>query len=158
MLRSLRLGLAAELAAGLAIAVDPALAFAQVSGMEVLLAGALALWALASLASERCGRAAWLAALAPLARPEMALLTLLVLLVAEWRMQQARASVRARLLVLAPTAALVGGWMLYCLLVSGYPLPSTFYAKFASRQAFFARNLESIFATVMRGLSDEYGS
>jgi hypothetical protein len=149
LLRSLRLGLAAELVAGLAIAVDPALAFAQVSGMEVLLAGALALWALAALASEPCGRAAWFAALAPLARPEMALLTLLVLLVAEWRMHQARASLRARLLLLAPTAALVGGWMLYCLLVSGYPLPSTFYAKFASRQAFFARNLESIFATVM---------
>jgi hypothetical protein len=149
LLRGLKFGLAAELAAGLAIAADPALAFAQVSGMEVLLAGALALWALAELASERYGRASWLGALAPLARPEMAILTLLVLLVAEWRMHQARASLRARLLLLAPTAVFMGGWMLYCLLVSGYPLPSTFYAKFSSRQEFFARNLESIFTKVL---------
>jgi len=145
----LKFGMAAELAAGLVIAADPALAFAQVSGMEVLLAGALALWALGELASERYGMASWFAALAPLARPEMAMLTVLVLLVAEWRMQQARASVPARLLLLAPTAAFVGGWMLYCLLVSGYPLPSTFYAKFASRQEFFARNLEAIFTKVL---------
>lgn len=149
LVRSLKFGLAAELAAGLAIAADPALAFAQVSGMEVMLASALALWTLAELASERYGTASLLAALAPLARPEMALLTLLVLGVVEWRLHQARSSLRARLQILVPTAAFVGGWMLYCLFVSGYPLPSTFYAKFASRQAFFARNLETIFAQVL---------
>jgi hypothetical protein len=149
LVRSLKFGLAAELAAGLAIAADPALAFAQVSGMEVMLAGGLALWTLAELARERLGSAAFLAALAPLARPEMALLTLLALVLIEWRMQQARASTRARLLMLAPTAAFVGGWMLHCLLVSGYPLPSTFYAKFASRQAYFARNLQTIFTQVV---------
>ncbi len=152
LLRWLKFGLAAELTAGLAIAVDPALAFAQVSGMEVMLAAALALWALGDLAADPhrpYGLAAFSAALAPLARPELALLTLLVLAVVEWRLHQARASIRARLLVLAPTVALVGGWMLYCLLVSGYPLPSTFYAKFASRQDFFAHNLESIFTKVL---------
>lgn len=149
LVRRLKFGMAAELAAGLVIAADPALAFAQVSGMEVLLAGALALWALGELASERYGMASCFAALAPLARPEMAMLTVLVLLIAEWRMQQARASVPARLLLLAPSAACVGGWMLYCLCVSGYPLPSTFYAKFASRQEFFARNLEAIFTKVL---------
>ena len=149
LVRGLRFGLAAELAAGLAIAADPALAFAQVSGMEVILAGALAAWALAALVSERYGIASLLSALAPLARPEMATLTLLVLSVAEWRMHQARASLRARLLLLAPAAAFVGGWSLYCLFVSGYPLPSTFYAKFASRQAFFAHNLEGIFTKVL---------
>jgi hypothetical protein len=149
LVRCLNFGLAVELAAGLVIAADPALAFAQISGMEVLLAGALALWALGELAAERYAMASWFAALAPLARPEMAMLTVLVLLVAEWRMQQARASMRARLLLLAPTAAFVGGWMLYCLLVSGYPLPNTFYAKFASRQEFFAGNLEAICTKVL---------
>ena len=149
LVRGLKFGLAVELAAGLAIVVDPALAFAQVSGMEVLLAGALALWALAELAVERYGMASLLVALAPLARPEMAILTVLVLLAAEWRMWQAQASMRARLLLLAPTVACVGGWILYCLLVSGYPLPSTFYAKFASRQEFFTRNLEGIFTQVL---------
>ena len=149
LVRSLKFGLAAELAAGLAIAADPALAFAQVSGMEVMLASALALWTLAELASERYGMASLLAALAPLSRPELAILTLLALGVVEWRLHQARSPTRARLQMLAPTAAFVGGWMLYCLLVSGYPLPSTFYAKFASRQAFFARNLLTLFTQVL---------
>jgi hypothetical protein len=149
LVRVLKFGLVAELAAGLAMVVDPALAFAQVSGMEVMLAGALALWTLAELAAERFRLASLGAALAPLARPEMAILTVLVLAIAEWRMHQVRASMRARLLVLAPVVGFVGGWMLYCLLVSGYPLPSTFYAKFASRQDFFARNLQTIFAQML---------
>jgi len=149
LVRCLKFGLAAELVAGLAIAADPALAFAQVSGMEIMLAGLLALWTLGALASECYRTASLLAALAPLARPEMTLLSLLVLAVAEWRMHHARASARARLLVLAPVAAFVGGWMLYCQLVSGYPLPSTFYAKFASRQEYFERNLGTIFTQLL---------
>jgi hypothetical protein len=149
LMRWLKFGLAAELTAGLAIAADPALAFAQVSGMEVMLAVALVLWALGDLMADSYQLAALSAALAPLARPELALLTLLVLTIVEWRLHQARASVRVRLLVLAPTVALVGGWMFYCLLVSGYPLPSTFYAKFTSRQDFFAHNLETIFTKVL---------
>ena len=149
LVRCLGFGLAAELGAGLVIAADPALAFAQVSGMEVMLANALALWVLGDLASERYGRASLGAALAPLARPEMALLTLLVLGGAEWRMHRARASTRARVLALAPAAACVGGWMLYCQLVSGYPMPSTFYAKFTSRQEYFAHNLGAISAQLL---------
>ena len=149
LVRGLGFGLAAELTAGLAIAFDPALAFAQVSGMEVMLASALALWALGDLAAERFGMASLWAALAPLARPEMALVTLLVLSVAEWRMHQRQVPLRARLLVLIPTVALVGGWILYCLFVSGYPLPSTFYVKFASRQDYLAHNLEIIFTQVL---------
>jgi hypothetical protein len=152
LLRCLRFGLAAELVAGLAMTADPALAFAQVSGMEVMLAAALALWALGDLAGERYGMASLAAALAPLARPEMVVLTLLVLSVSEWRMHEARASTRARLLVLAPAAAFIGGWMLYCLFVSGYPLPSTFYAKFTSRQEYFAHNLALIFTQMMPSL------
>jgi hypothetical protein len=140
-------GLAAELAAGLAIAADPALAFAQVSGMEVMLANALVLWALGDLVSEKFGMATLWAALAPLARPEMGLFTVLVLAVAEWRMHAQ--PLRARLLVSVPTIVFVGGWMLYCLLVSGYPLPSTFYVKFNSRQEYFAHNIMVIFAQVL---------
>ena len=149
LVRCFKFGLAAELAAGLVIAADPALAFAQVSGMEVMLANALALWTLGDLASERYGRASLGAALSALARPELALLTLLVLALAEWRLHQAHASTRARLLVLAPAVAFVGGWMLYCQVVSGYPLPSTFYAKFTSRQSYFAHNLGAIFAQLL---------
>jgi hypothetical protein len=149
LLRRLGFGLAVVFAAGLAIAVDPALAFAQVSGMEVMLASAVALWAFAALAAERYVAAAILAALAPLARPELAVLALLVLCVAEWRLHKRSAALGARLLLLVPTVGLVGGWLLYCQLVSGYPLPNTFYAKFASRQDFLVHNIALIATQVL---------
>jgi hypothetical protein len=141
LLRGLGLGLAAELGAGLAIALDPSLAFAQVSGMEVMLAGALGLWALAELAHEHYPAAGIAAGLAPLARPEMALVTVMVLAVAQWRLQRCHAPAKARLWVMLPTVVSVGGWTAYCLAVSGYPLPSTFYAKFASREKYLIHNL-----------------
>lgn len=148
LLRSLGLGLAAELVAGLALAADPSLAFAQVSGMEVMLAAALALWALAELASERVVSAGIAAGLAPLARPEMLLLTVMVLAVAQWQLHQRGARLRRRLGVVLPTVVLVGGWVVYCLAVSGYPLPNTYYVKFASREDYLAHNLVLIFTEI----------
>jgi len=148
LLRKLNFGKAVQAAAGMAIAADPALAFAQVSGMEIMVASALVLWTLGEAAAERWRVASLLAALAPLARPELVLLTVLVLLLAQWRLHQEQVSARARLVLVAPMVACVGGWMVYCLVVSGYPLPSTFYAKFASRQEFFALNLENIVTKV----------
>jgi len=149
LVRGLGFGIAAEIAAGLAIAADPSLAFAQVSGMEVMLAGAVALWALAELAQERYIIAGIAAGLAPLARPEMALLTVIVLGTAEWRLHLARASAKERLGVLLPTVIALGGWTTYCLAVSGYPLPNTFYAKFASRQDYVVHNLLLIFTQIL---------
>jgi hypothetical protein len=149
--RALELGLAAELAAGLAIAVDPALAFAQVSGMEVMLASALALWAVGELAADRPGPAAVAAALAPLARPEMLVLALPVLGVIEWRLHRRGARPATRVLVLVPLLVGVGGWMLYCLLVSGHPLPSTYYAKFAGKTEFFSHNVALVVGQVLPG-------
>jgi len=149
LLRALGVGLAVEIVAGLALAADPSLAFSAVSGMEVMLAVALALWALAELASERYVAAGVAVGLAPLARPEMAILTAIVLAVAEWRLHQRQAPTRTRLWVLFPTLLAVGGWMIYCLAVSGYPLPNTFYAKFASREDFLAHNLLLIFAQIL---------
>jgi hypothetical protein len=149
LVRGLGFGRSVELAAGLAMAADPALAFAQVSGMEVMLAAGLALWALGELAHGRHFVAGIAAGLAPLARPEMALLTALVLALAEWRLYQHRASLKARLAVALPTVVLVGSWMAYCLAVSGYPLPSTFYAKFASREDYLVHNLVLISTEVL---------
>lgn len=119
-----------EVAAGVAIAADPALAFAQVSGMEIMLSSALALWAFGELAHERYLVAGIAAGLAPLARPEMAILTMLVLATALWRDHAARPSWKKRVWFLLPTVAAVGAWMTYCLVVTGHPLPSTFYVKF----------------------------
>jgi hypothetical protein len=149
LLRGLGFGVAVELAAGLAIAADPSLAFAQVSGMEIMLATALALWALGELAHERYRVAGIVAGMAPLARPEMALLTLAVLVVAEWRLDRTRTSFKTRLAVLLPTALAVGGWMTYCLAVTGHPLPSTFYAKLAMKEDYVVHNLVLIFAEIL---------
>jgi hypothetical protein len=147
--RSLSLGVAVELSAGLAIAVDPALAFAQVSGMEVLLAAALALWGLAEVAADRKWLAAVIAGLLPLARPEMTLLAVGLLALLQWRMHQQRRSMRDRLLVLVPALVCVGGWGAYCLAVSGHPLPSTFYAKFNARSEYFSHNVALLFGRLL---------
>jgi hypothetical protein len=147
--RLLELGLTVELAAGLAIAADPALAFAQVSGMEVMLAAATALWALGELAADHPLRAAVAAGLAPLARPELVLLTVPVLALIEWRLHRRGARLPSRLWPLLPVLLCVGGWMLYCSLVSGYPLPSTFYAKFASRSDYFSHNVAMVLGQVL---------
>ena len=139
--RALGHGNAVELGCGLVVAIEPSLAFAAVSGMEILLAGGIVLWAFAALSEKRLRTASVLAALAPLARPELVLLTILVLIVVERDMHLEKKPWAARLAVLIPTFSCVGGWMLYCFLVSGYPLPNTFYAKFSSRQDFLAHNL-----------------
>jgi hypothetical protein len=149
LLRGLGFGLAVEIAAGLAIAADPSLAFAQVSGMEVMLAAALALWALGELAHERYLSAGLAAGLAPLARPEMALLTAPVLALAGWRLHQGRASSKTWLWLLLPTVLSAGGWMAYCLAVSGHPLPNTFYAKFATREDYVVHNLVLISTQIL---------
>ena len=138
-----------ELAAGLAIAVDPGLAFAQVSGMEVMLAAGLALLALGQLAWGRHLTAGLAAGLAVLARPEMALLAALVLGFAEWQLHQRRAPLRERLWVLAPTLVLVLAWMGFCLMVSGHPLPNTVYAKLASRPEYLSHNLAVVFGQLL---------
>jgi len=147
--RALGLGQAAQVVVGLAIAFDPGLAFAQVSGMEVMLAAALALWTVAELAAERVWSTAIAAALAPLARPEMMLIALPVLAAIEWRMHRQRARPAMRLLVLVPLLVGVGGWMLYCQLVTGYPLPGTFYAKFKSQPEIFSHNVALIVGQVL---------
>lgn len=149
LLRALGACLAAQIVAGLAIAFDPWLAFAQVSGMEVLLAGGLGLWALAELAEKRHVWAGVAAGLAPLARPEMALVTLAVLGLAQWRLHTRGESLASRLWVLAPTLLAVGGWMTYCLVVSGYPLPNTFYAKASLREDYLVHNLVLIVEEVL---------
>lgn len=147
--RMLGLGLATQMAAGIAIAVDPALAFAQVSGMEVMLTSAMALLIVSELATDRLWPASIAAGLAPLARPELILLGLPAVAVIEWRLHKRGAHLLTRLAMLAPSLACVGGWMIYCQLVSGYPLPSTFYAKFTSRPEYFSHNVALLFGGLL---------
>ena len=118
--------------AALAVVADPSLSFAKVSGMEILLAGGLLLWALDGLLARSEVRAAIAAALVPLARPELATFTVVALAVlpvghAERGGQPARG-----LALLLPTLVTLGTWAAFCLAVTGRPLPNTFYAKHAA--------------------------
>jgi hypothetical protein len=146
--RALGFGRAVLVATGLAIAFDPGLAFATVSGMEVLLAAGLALLALGQLAHGRYKTAGLVAGLAVLARPEMALLTVMVLGFADWKLRKAQARIKERVLVLVPAVAPPLAWMLFCLVVTGHPLPNTVYRKLAS-QDFLYGNLGQVFGVFL---------
>ena len=145
LVRGLGFGRVAQLAAGLILAADPTLTFAKLSGMEVALATAVALWTVSELVHGDHRWVALGAGFAPLARPELIVLSLLVLVSLQWRLHQQHAPLRRRLAFLAPVVVLVGLWTLYCLLLTGHPLPNTFYAKFASGSHRLIANLEGIF-------------
>jgi hypothetical protein len=149
LVRRLGFGTAAELAAGLILAAEPSLTFAALSGMEVALATAVALWTTAELAHEHHHRAAVGAALAPLVRPELIVLSVLVLGLVQWQLQRQHAPVRRRLALAALAVAPVGLWLLYCMLVTGHPLPNTFYAKFATGRHRLIANLKEIFVQLL---------
>jgi hypothetical protein len=115
--------------AALLVAVDPSLSFAKFSGMEVLLAAALVLWGLDELVAAREIPAAMAAALAPLARPELLIFTAIALGILGMRLVRRRASPLRWATAVLPSVITVGGWVGFCLAVTGRPLPNTFYAK-----------------------------
>jgi len=121
-------GLWGPCAAGLLVAASPAMVWSAAGAMEVPLFTALLLsaWAMHARARRRSPRlSTWgiPAGLAVLARPEGLLFAVLLGLTS--RPQKA-----ARNLII--TAALCAPWPVYCLIVSGRPLPGTFYAKTTS--------------------------
>jgi hypothetical protein len=144
LVHRLGFGRTAELAAGLILAADPMLTFAKLSGMEVALAAAVALWTTSELLHEHHPRAALGAGLAPLARPELIVLSLLVLACLQWKLRQQHAPLRRRIALSALVAGLPSLWVLYCLRVTGHPLPNTFYAKLASGSHRLIANLDAI--------------
>jgi hypothetical protein len=146
LVHRLGFGRGAQLAAGLILAADPTLTFAKLSGMEVALAAAVALWTVSDLVHDRYHGAALGAGLAPLARPELVVLSLPVLALLQWKLHRQHAPARRRVTLLVPAVALVGLWILYCLVVTGYPVPNTFYAKFVSGYHRLIWNLGGIFA------------
>jgi hypothetical protein len=119
----------AALFAGLLVALHPGLLQAAVSGMEVSLTVVLLLaliWSVVQPLDDRAAllRAGFIACACVLARPES--LYFAGALGVVFAMQ------RRNLWSLAPAvgaAAGMGLWMLYCLMVSGYPLPSSHYIK-----------------------------
>lgn len=115
-----------------AIACQPVLVFSALAGMEPVLVLALWSWLVVFVLDKRYTHAAIAAGLLPVARPEgVVLAALAVLAVAIVNRRALRDAVRTR-------AALVGvawlviptlAWVVYCLVVSGHPLPATYYVK-----------------------------
>ena len=124
---------ASALAAGLVLGLDPSLTFAKLSGMEVQLAGVLALAVLIDLDAGRHRRAGLALGLLPLARPESAVLWLPAGLGLVWHFSKSRAPLREWLWTFLPSVLGLGAWAALCLSVSGHPLPNTFYAKHAAQ-------------------------
>ncbi len=115
------------IAAGFAL-LTPGFAFSSVSGMEVTLASAALVWGFVAFHDERFGWAGLALALAGLARPEIGLATVILgVMAASGPGRSGRGGRLARLL--APSALLGGAWVVYCLAVTGHPLPNTFYVK-----------------------------
>lgn len=117
----------AAIVAGLLVALQPTLLQAAVSGMEVSLTSALLLVAARLAWADRAR--AWLALLvgacAVWARPE-ALFFLGILCVGSLCVAPRN---RAAALLLTGAVLALGGWVVYCLAVSGHAWPNTRYVK-----------------------------
>jgi len=121
----------AMLAAGVGTALTGRFAWSALSGMEVSLAAALELGVLCLAVRDR-GRwraagpgVAVLAGLAVLVRPEALLLLVLILLAGAWEARRMGTWGRHGL-VMAAGLAPVLPWAVYCLVLTGRPLPATF--------------------------------
>ena len=126
-------GQRAGLVAGVLVAANPALAGAALSGMEVSLTTALLLAGLLALHTQRWPLAGLLLGLLPLARPEGALVAVVLVL---WSVALNRPLDRTawlkRALHLGAPALGLGLWLLARnLAATDHPLPATYYAKLA---------------------------
>ncbi|MBL8878586.1 MAG: hypothetical protein JNG88_05650 [Phycisphaerales bacterium] len=139
----------AATAAAIMCGATPLLAFSQVSGMEVCLAGACGLWAVVAIEREKWLSAGVLISLAFWTRPEFILLGMIVGMAAPivWRgavFCERRPALR-RLSIPLGVAGLL--WAGYCLLTTGHPLPNTFYVKFSTAHP--AESLVSIVREIL---------
>lgn len=120
---ALRAGRWPAACAALLLSLDPQLVFDRFSGMEQPLFGLLSLLLLDLLIDDKFKRAGLVAGLLLLTRPEGAVLALLALLHVLLRRP------RAALAFLLPLVAALLPWVVYLLLASGMPWPSTFENK-----------------------------
>ena len=114
---------------GLLVAIDPWLIYGALAGMETPLAGLLALGAAWQFARGHVPTAGLLLGAALLARPELLVLTVVIV---GWRLYQGRTIAGAwhdRAWLVGPTIVLGAAWSLYCMHVTDLALPTTFYAK-----------------------------
>jgi len=131
------------LASGFAIVADPHGMLGALSGMEVSLTGLLLVWLIHSLAHHDDRHAVVSMLLLPLARPE-ALFVVLAACVLLLRDRSRTRTSRDRWLLLAMPWLGWIAWCAYCLHVSGYALPSTFYAKASPSLAAWRHNATTL--------------
>jgi len=125
------------LCAGALAAANPVSVFAQVSGMEVALTGALLTLTALTFALERWRSCAVLLGLSLLSRPE-SVLVLILLVVVYWlssHQTEMRLRLRTSMTLVLPAIIAAVMWICYCLAVTGHPLPNTFYAKYSNADA-----------------------
>lgn len=125
------------LIAGVFAATNATIAFSQLSGMEICLAAALALFAVIALEREQYWKCGALLALAYLARPESLVLTLLVVTACSVSSlsQRFKYWLLNFLKLVVPVGVAGALWVSYCVSVSGHVLPNTYYAKHSSALA-----------------------
>ncbi len=115
--------------AAIGVLIDPFLAFSSVSGMEVLLAGAVLLGFALSLLEKRRYAASLFAAVMPLVRPELAVFSLLFFLVVLGATGLRKINLSQCCALLIPGSTVGGVWLGYNQIISGRWLPATYYAK-----------------------------
>lgn len=141
--------------AGLVVALDPAMAFAKVSGMEVALAAAAILWLSWSLAEGRLLGAALGLALAPVVRPE----AVVACLPAAGALATALIARRTRwgwIAAMLPATLTIGAWVASCLAINGHPLPNTYYVKHYAPMEHIVPNLARMLS-ILAALPWSYG-
>jgi hypothetical protein len=118
--------------AATAVACQPVLAFSVLAGMETVLLLALWAWLVVAIQERRFSRGAILLGLLPVARPEGIVLgAVAVVAVAIAHRRELRAALRTRAAIVGLAWMIVPTllWIVYCLIVSGHPLPATYYLK-----------------------------
>ena len=124
--------LSLTLLAGVLVGSTPTLVHAATSGMEVPLTAAMLLLTLRASLRGSVITAGVLGGLSVWARPE-ALFFLgtfgPLLALARWRSRAPAPSIRAPAAACLGAALALGPWVVYCLVVSGYPWPNTWYIK-----------------------------
>lgn len=137
---------------GLALALDPGLAFAQVAGMEVPLSIAATLLGALGMIRADARMAGIGLAMAALARPELAIWTALGMAGVGHQLLRGHTGIgghearptgrRAWVWLLAPSAVGASLWVGFCLYATGRPLPNTFYVKYSTLESDFGNSVD----------------
>ena len=140
------------LAAVLVLTLDPRWSFSRAAGMEVTLFASLLLLTFVALDMRRDLLAGLSFGLACIARPEG--LVLIVLLVPAWYLlfQPQPKPLISFIKLTLPAVLMFGSWTVYNLLVTGHPMPNTFYVKAQTQEYFRPDHLRFMWKQMLLNL------